>query len=428
MYPISVSQESKDTVYKGFNLDGYQLHPNPISAILSGKYTVFDSRFNVVARLQFQASVLSGDCEFYQNGVVSEIRPYQNDIAEGWGRCYENGTIVKCFYYHQGKRVRYVEKECTSDFWKEVDVSTGNLLSLCKFDLTHFYRYGYGCVYSNHQLSKWCEFDHDREVRVIKEFSGSTMIEYDQKHHRIYEGGFLDDLTQAFPRNGQGTSFRNNKPEYKGYWQQNIPNGSGVLLDRKGVVLHNGVWKEGKLNEIEYTSKGFQKTARINTSKVLPLKRSKRSSWVWIVFVIIVVLLVGGTWAIAYFNRKEATIHTKKEYDRLPSSIKHLTISPGSCNEEDFKTMDLSRFHRLESISIGDNSLHHVEKVSFTHLHHLSTIQIGDHVFSDSSPSQSNRKSLQIQHCEALKSISIGVYSFSDYSHFGLARKVDLVG
>ena len=95
-----------------------------------------------------------------------------------------------------------------------------------------------------------------------------------------------------------------------------------------------------------------------------------------------------------------------------------LSISSNKCNEESVTVLDLSKYPKLKSVTIGDNSFMYTNEVIISGLNELESVVIGENSFTmmkDSFGSNSTR-SFHLKNCPVLKELRIGNYSFSDYS------------
>ena len=112
----------------------------------------------------------------------------------------------------------------------------------------------------------------------------------------------------------------------------------------------------------------------------------------------------------------------------ISSSISSITIPNWTCNDADYTIFDFSRFTRVESIEIGNDSFFSVKTFQIDGLNRLKTIKIGNNSFTqvkicnmdgdwDEAYKNANNqsKSFHILNCESLESIQIGEYSFSDF-------------
>ena len=109
----------------------------------------------------------------------------------------------------------------------------------------------------------------------------------------------------------------------------------------------------------------------------------------------------------------------------IDSSITSIIIPNWTCNDIDYTIFDFSRFSIVESIEIGNDCFGSVKTFQIDGLNRLKTIKIGINSFTELMEFNWNRdrkkannpsKSFHILNCESLESIEIGQYSFSDFA------------
>lgn len=101
-----------------------------------------------------------------------------------------------------------------------------------------------------------------------------------------------------------------------------------------------------------------------------------------------------------------------------PKNITALSLPPNSGNEIDSRFFILSDFLMLEKIVIGDESFENVYKFSIEGLVNLQSIVIGKNCFTGKKNGKGDdpHRTFSIINCPKLVYITIGCYSFSDYS------------
>ena len=121
---------------------------------------------------------------------------------------------------------------------------------------------------------------------------------------------------------------------------------------------------------------------------------------------------------------------TKDSYLR---SICHKVASLSTCSNccNNIDGFNLSEFKLVQSILIGDNSFRSIETFSIDGLPRLYRLEIGNDSFTSVTPKHwrvpftneallqllnKTNKSFHIINCEKLKSIKIGLFSFSDFA------------
>ena len=107
--------------------------------------------------------------------------------------------------------------------------------------------------------------------------------------------------------------------------------------------------------------------------------------------------------------------------ESIESSVTSIALPNWICNDEDYKTFDISRFTVLESLDIGNDSFSYVQTFKIDGLRRLRMLKIGQNSFTQVKGGPRNcyhyeSKSFHILNCESLESIQIGDYSFSDFA------------
>ena len=84
----------------------------------------------------------------------------------------------------------------------------------------------------------------------------------------------------------------------------------------------------------------------------------------------------------------------------------------------DFSVLDLTRFSKLESLVIGDNCFSYVTEVKMVGLKALESVEIGMNSFTQHKNDYGNdsNRHFYLKNCPKLKSLKMGLFSFSDYT------------
>ena len=84
----------------------------------------------------------------------------------------------------------------------------------------------------------------------------------------------------------------------------------------------------------------------------------------------------------------------------------------------DFSVLDLTRFSKLESLVIGDNCFSYVTEVKMVGLSELESVEIGMNSFTQHKNDYGNdsNRHFYVKNSPKLKSLKIGLFSFSDYT------------
>ena len=104
-------------------------------------------------------------------------------------------------------------------------------------------------------------------------------------------------------------------------------------------------------------------------------------------------------------------------------NIKSISISNNNCNNSEYTIFNFSRFNLLEELIIGNDCFCSVNLFNIDGLNHLKSIKFGNNSFTllksndkwDYDKANNGNRSFHILNCNELKSIEIGLFSFSDY-------------
>ena len=117
-----------------------------------------------------------------------------------------------------------------------------------------------------------------------------------------------------------------------------------------------------------------------------------------------------------------STLHNFNSLESIDSNVKSVHLPDRICNDEEYATLDLSRFTLLEELEVGSNSFMYVNEFKINGLNHLKSLKIGMNSFTCVRKNESlddridnNSRSFDILNCAELESIEIGPFSFSDY-------------
>ena len=120
------------------------------------------------------------------------------------------------------------------------------------------------------------------------------------------------------------------------------------------------------------------------------------------------------------------TVSTVAQWYSIPNSINRIIVSSNSLNGESFTTMDFSTFTSLKMIEIGDECGMHVTSVKITGLSSLKSVRIGKNSFTTEKgdhPYERNAAgTFRLEDCPKVKSLEIGLFSFSSYKQCLIAN------
>ena len=194
---------------------------------------------NKVKKNKYGKTVLKGRVE--KGKEVGMWIEYDNYGNETWRGFYRNGDKV----------ISLKEYEGMSGLWREVN-DNGELLSVSEYDEYGLLKNGKCFEYEGGRMVRECEYKNGVMMRVVREWKGEVMIEYDVNGMRVYEGGFEGDMMQGFVREGNGTEYGidGKSALYVGGWKKGKREGEGSEF-KDCFPVYIGEWKNGLKDELE---------------------------------------------------------------------------------------------------------------------------------------------------------------------------------
>ena len=95
-----------------------------------------------------------------------------------------------------------------------------------------------------------------------------------------------------------------------------------------------------------------------------------------------------------------------------------IEVSNGCCHEEGLKELDLRGFVNLRELKVGDECFEYVKKVNICGLRELERMIVGSKSFTKEKEKWFSKKDgrFYLKNCPKLRVLTIGLYSFSDYT------------
>ena len=143
----------------------------------------------------------------------------------------------------------------------------------------------------------------------------------------------------------------------------------------------------------------------------------KNLLWILIGCVVVIALIV----IILLSTKKSESRQQYKECwsdEMVWSDVESLSIVSNTCNEESVIELDLSKYPKLKSVTIGDECFMYVNEVKLIGMSELESVEIGMNSFTQHKNSRGNdpNRHFYLKNCPKLKSLKMGRYSFSDYT------------
>ena len=200
-------------------------------------------------QIEYDHGVPNGPvCRMDDFGVVDMRGELMNGVESGLFEEYDRSKrVVWRGYYRNGQRYSEVRNRVANQ-----DDSNGEFYELDE----------------NGNVTQLCLYENGERSRVIQEYIGSTMIEYDENGKKVYEGGFKGDMENGFVRDGFGKEYivveesvksvsePREESEKKRFccWvrriEHEVPKMEYVSTTYREKAVAFGHWKNGKKNGV----------------------------------------------------------------------------------------------------------------------------------------------------------------------------------
>ena len=333
---------------------------------------------------EVESGHLKREC-VYENGMKKRvIREFTNNglmilFDDNGKKVYEGvwfGDMVNGFGIHP-------EMEEMKGFFKEMN---GDLLSVSEYD-DEWMKNGKCFEYEEGRMVRECEYKNGVMMRVLREWKGECMIEYDDNGMRVYEGGFEGDMMKGFVREGEGKEYGidGKSALYVGGWKNGLREGYGSEFKGYSPV-YIGEWKNGMRD-------GKGKELNENEEVV------RRGRWI-------------------------EGVHEDeiKELEDDNGNVKRFEDEYGA----DLSVFDSDCLNGVERLEIGDDCFTSVDQFVLDGLNELKTIIIGENNFELDKISGEDSKCV-IMNCDQLREIHIGDHSFWWYESIELKNLPSLI-
>lgn len=343
---------------------GYTVETNLLNDNFNGASIIRTPGNVVFAKFEYVNGKATGACELnYEDGKLF-FRGYLKDgYREGLGTEYDkNGNVIFNGNFHKG--VRGTKTTKLNGFTVESD-SSGNPVLAYKENKNGL-KHGMCYYYLNGNVSRGEEWENGKMKRVVKEFNGNTMVEYDKKGNKVYEGSYVDSLAKGYARLG------------------------------KGFVSRTSSKKNGE--RMQTKSSGMSKLGKILVLSI-------------VILIVLAAIILGIIYSMmapcsGYFLQNSFVVNDQ------------------SCNSK--KSFSPFKMLGVQSIEIGNSCFASANEFRVSGLRKLTLLKVGSNSFTNnailSDPSLTYL--FHISDCGQLKSIEIGESSFSYYGE--LFELVDL--
>ena len=261
-------------------------------------------------------------------------------------------------------------------------------------------RNGRGSEFQEGVLKRVCAYRNGKMKRVMQEFNGSDMTEYDENGKKVYEGGYRGDSVNGFVREGKGYCFEGNGSDMK-YCVFGGGSVIRVIVEIKGSVMTE--YDDNGKKKYVGGFKGDRKSGFVRNGEGKEMDASGK-------------VVRSGKWVDGVYYLMIPSSLTSN-----PLGIEELKIGDNGYNDGSVTELKLSGLVRLKLIVIGGWCFGKVRVFELDGLGELESVVIGEDSFSIGDSGR-NDGSCRIVNCPKLKSIQIGYQSFWDYHSFELSN------
>ena len=216
--------DNEKVVWRGYYRDGKRYSEVVKSGQLEGYYdekSAENGRLLSIAQYDKDLHDKNGRCLEYENGSLRSECEYENGVKKHTSRQFVNERMT--VFDSNGKKVYegkwfgdmksgflcHEKMEGMSGYFKEVD-SSGQLISVSEYDELNVFKNGKCFDMENGKVKRVCVYEKGVMKRVMQEFDGSIMTEYNNGK-RVYKGGWKGDMKSGFVREGKGNELDENE-------------------------------------------------------------------------------------------------------------------------------------------------------------------------------------------------------------------------
>ena len=256
---------------------GSHLKCDSINGKKEGDCIVYSSDRIVIANLHFYNDLLDGLCIFNNDkGVKIRECVYERGKKNGWYREFENGHVIFNGIYRNDEKYSELREYDENNEYLE-EVKDGNTIGFWKF-LGDKHMEGIYYCFENDCITHVYKYTCGETNRIMIEFDGDQMIEYDDEERIVYVGEYDGDFISGYRRMRRGfiyvyedeimkqylwdvnigkSLFNDNEIsqddtvqlKYEGGWYMNgntlVYDGEGILYSSPGV-LYKALFENGK--------------------------------------------------------------------------------------------------------------------------------------------------------------------------------------
>ena len=145
-----------------------------------------------------------------------------------------------------------------------------------------------------------------------------------------------------------------------------------------------------------------------------------KKKWLVVGFVPLVLVIVLVMMLIEWMLKSNETYSLLKHCSggRVVRGSSEIVIGNGECDGYVWSVLDMSVYHGLKRLEIGDYNFENVRGLRLIGLSELESVEIGMNSFTKRKNSYGNdpNRHFYLKNCPKLKSLKMGHFSFSDYT------------
>ena len=352
-FPIaSIEVNNRKAIAKvGYPHSGFCIESYMSNEKLNGKADIYSDMNILVASLEYVDGIANGPCTLYDEmGRLFFKGTFHNGMRQWRGKEYDcEGNEVFDGFFEKGKKLSIFKIDRNKEYWKEVDKS--NLVKCISERDEHGTKKGICYFYNKGKINRISKWKNGEEIRLIKVFRDSEMIEYGDTQDTVkYIGEFLDSFELNYPREGYGVEYdtKTRSTVYQGYFFNNQRHGKGKSFC-KGKIQFDGIWNNG-MKEWQYYVRNI---LELFLFYILIFK-------LWSVSLLFNGLIVLYCWKrithilLPQYGFKHLVVQDAKSLDQFDVGVSDLEVMSVTCNN--VNQIDLHDMIQLKTIDIGDES------------------------------------------------------------------------
>ena len=285
---------------------------------------------------------------------------------------------------------------------------------------------------------------------IVNSKGGLKLVIRDNNDTMIYKGEFDEELN----RHGKGLEYdENGKLKYEGYWKRdelmrivrefrgdemieyedcnNVDILNRIPLYIGGYkIVNNYIWRDGDVHLLDSKNGTAVREYKLEDGRELN-GTNLYDGWYVDGMNESIRCVLNGRQPEEMVERvtsgMKIEVCNSKDLNEITMDVERLVIDSLSCN--DLTSLNLNRYELLKSIIIGNDCFENVNDFMIDGLNRLKLLKIGWGSFRNRKGvgRQKSNRSFSVLNCIELESIDIGGYSFNDFGNFKLNNLPKLI-